>query len=124
VDEAVGFYRRAIWIQEVTGQESAGSRLALARVLLTAGRLQQAQSEIERALRMQPNNATAYALQGDLHSARGQVEEATSAYQEAFRLDPTQVQLYLALSNQFRQSGGEQEEMLALLESEIGRAHV
>lgn len=119
VDEALAFYRRAIWLQEVTGQEDAAARLALGRVLLAANRLDAAQAEIERVLALQPNNAAAYALQGDLAGARGLPEEATVAYQKAFRLDPTQVQLYLALSNQFRQLGGEQEDMLNLLETAI-----
>jgi tetratricopeptide (TPR) repeat protein len=119
VDEAVAFYRRAIWLQEVTGQEASASRLALGRVLLAANRLDQAQREIDQVLALQPNNAAAYALQGDLSGARGLPADATVAYQKAFRLDPTQVQLYLALSNQFRQLGGEQEEMLNLLETAI-----
>ncbi len=41
------------------------------------------------------------------------------AYQQAFRLDPTQVQLYLALSNQFRQQGGRQDDILELLQTAI-----
>lgn len=117
VDDAVAFYRRAIWIQGMTGQEAAASRLALGRVLLGADRLDEAQAEVERVLALQPSNAAAYALQGDIYSARNQSEPATVAYQKAFRLDPTQVQLYLALSNQFRQLGGEQEGMLTLLET-------
>lgn len=117
IDEAAAFYRRALWIQGVTGQDSGATRLALGRILLAANRLDQAQAEIERVLRLQPNNAAAYALQGDLYAARGWSEEATVAYQKAFRLDPTQIQLYLALSNQFRQLGGEQQEVLGLLET-------
>ncbi|HXF62020.1 MAG TPA: tetratricopeptide repeat protein, partial [Caldilineaceae bacterium] len=117
VDDARSLYRQAIWIQDLTGQESSQTRLALATLLLAANRLDAAQAELDRVLVMQPNSAAAYALQGDLHSAALRTEQAMAAYQKAFRLDPTQVQLYLALSNQFRQLGGEQAEVLALLET-------
>jgi tetratricopeptide (TPR) repeat protein len=116
-DGAIGFYRRAIWQQELTAQESAATRLALAQTLLAATRTTEAQRELDRVLALQPTNAAAHALQGDIYRAEDNEEAATLAYQEAFRLDPSQVQLYLALDNQYRQLGGQQTEMLALLET-------
>jgi tetratricopeptide (TPR) repeat protein len=116
-DGAIGLYRRAMWLQDLTGQESARTRLALAQTLLTATRVVEAKRELERVLVLQPNNASAYALQGDIYRALHDESSATVAYQKAFRLDPTQVQLYLALNNQFRQLGGPQTEMLELLET-------
>jgi tetratricopeptide (TPR) repeat protein len=114
---AVGFYRRAIWLQDLTAQESASTRLALAQTLLEATRVSEAQHELNRVLALQPNNAAAHALQGDIYRAERDERAATQAYEAAFRLDPSQVQLYLALDNQYRQMGGEQTEMLALLET-------
>ena len=116
---AEDFYRRAIWLLEFTGQESDATRLALARTLLAAGRVAEAQMALDYVLAHQPNNAAAYALQGDIHSAMLRTDQATVAYQKAFRLDPTQVPVYLALSNQFRQLGGQPSEMLDLLEAAI-----
>jgi tetratricopeptide (TPR) repeat protein len=116
-DGAIDFYRRAIWQQDLTAQESAATRLALAQTLLAANRSSEAQRELERVLTLQPNNAAAHALQGDIYRTLNNQQAATLAYREAFRLDPSQVQLYLALDNQFRQMGGEQTEMLALLET-------
>lgn len=117
VDGAVSFYRGAIWLLDLTAQESATTRLALAQTLLAAERTAEAQRELERVLTLQPNNAAAHALQGDIHRALQDERAATQSYQEAFRLDPSQVQLYLALDNQYRQMGGDQGEMLALLET-------
>lgn len=119
VDAAIGYHRRSIWIQNVTGQETAATRLALVTTLVNAGRLAEAQRELDRVLALQPNNATAYALQGDIYSAQHDAEAATTAYQTAFRLNPTQVQLYLALSNQFREMGGQRAELLNLLQTAI-----
>lgn len=114
---ALRLYRRAILLQDLLGQESATTRLALARTLLDAGRAAEAQRELARVLRLQPNLAAAHALQGDIHSARRNAAAATLSYQTAFRLDPTQVQHYLALSNQVRRMGGASAEMLDLLEA-------
>jgi tetratricopeptide (TPR) repeat protein len=116
-DHAIGYYRRAIWLQDLTAQESANTRLALAETLLAASRTTEAQHELDRVLVLQPNNALAHALQGAIYRAIGDEKAATLAYQEAFRLDPSQVQLYLALDNQYRQLGGQQTEMLELLET-------
>lgn len=112
-------YRQAIWRLDLTGQEAATTRLALAATLVNAGRLTQAQLELDRVLELQPNNAVAYALQGDILRGRLDPAGATAAYQKAFRLDPTQVQLYLALNTQFRQMGGPQSELLQLLEAAL-----
>ena len=114
---ALAFYRREIWLQELTAQESATTRLALAQTLLDASRTVEAQRELERVLMLQPNNAAAHALQGDIYRALQQEQAATLAYQAAFRLDPSQVRLFLALDNQYRQVGGDQTEMLDLLET-------
>jgi tetratricopeptide (TPR) repeat protein len=116
-DDAERFYRRAISLLEWTGRESADTRLAMAHTLMTANRVEDAQTEIDRAIAMQPNNAAAYSLQGELYSRRYEADKSTVAYQQAFRLDPTQVQLYLALSNQFRQRGGQQDDVLNLLQT-------
>jgi tetratricopeptide (TPR) repeat protein len=114
---AISLYRREIWLQDLTAQESATTRLALAQTLLAATRTTEAQEELNRVLTLQPNNASAHALQGDIYRAQHDESAATIAYRDAFRLDPSQVQLYLALDNQYRQMGGAQTEMLDLLET-------
>ncbi len=118
-NDAVGLYQRGIWIDQLTGQETASSRLGLAKVLLDANRLDEAKAQIDRVAVLQPFNATVYSLEGDLYSKLNDSTKATDAYQKAFRLDPTQVQTYLALSNEFRQQGGRQDETLQLLKTAI-----
>src|SRR5690606_9906037 len=87
---AVGFYRRSIWLQDLTAQESASTRFLLAQTLLAASRTVEAQRALDRVFVLQPNNASAHALQGDIHRAMHDEPAATVAYQEAFRLDPSQ----------------------------------
>jgi len=118
-DEAVAYYKRAIAIQDVTGQESAGTRLLLAQTMAAYDHLAEAEALIGRVLELQPDNALAYGQLGDVYNKLGRPAEAMEAYQQAFRLDPTQVQLYLALSNQFRQQGGRQDDILELLQTAI-----
>ncbi len=116
-DEAISLYRRALMLQDVTGQESAGTRLLLAQTLTAAGRLDEAESLIQEVLTLQPDSALAYGQLGDVYNKMNRPAEATEAYQQAFHLDPTQVQLYLALSNQFRRQGGRQDDILELLQT-------
>jgi tetratricopeptide (TPR) repeat protein len=117
VDEAVGLYRRAIWLQDITAQESVNTRLALAQLLLEANRLDEASREVERVLALAPYNASGHKLQGDLDSRLQQFDQATRAYQRALQLDPTQVGVYVALSDQLRQRGGRPAEIVELLQT-------
>jgi len=118
-DEALDLYQRAIWLQTLQGLDSAPTELAQAQLLLDNGQAAQAQAVIEQVLSHQPNNASAHSLLGDLHLQQDEPSAAIAAYQTAFRLDPTRVGAYLALSNQLRQEGGFTEEMAALLERAI-----
>lgn len=116
-DAAIDLYKRAIWVQELTGQEPVQAQVALAQSFLDTGRLDEAGATLDELTKLQPNNATVHSLRGDLYNRLGLSQEATQAYEQAFRLDPTQVQLYLALSNQFQQQGGRQAEILDLLQT-------
>lgn len=115
-DTAIALYRRAILLQNLQGQETVETRLALAATYLDWQRLPAAHSELEEILWLQPNNATAYALQGELFRQEGDSDAAAQAYGHAFTLDPTQVNVYFALNNQLGQQRGRQTEMAALLE--------
>ncbi|HBY98632.1 MAG TPA: hypothetical protein DEP84_32585, partial [Chloroflexi bacterium] len=117
IDRAVERYRRAIWLQDVQALESASTHLALAQTLFEANRLDEARSELERVLHLEPDNAAAYKLQGDLAQAEHRPEQATAAYEHALQLDPTQVAVYASLSDQTRQIGGPPDEVLRLFET-------
>src|SRR5690606_23047123 len=102
IDPAVALYRQAIQLQNLLVQESAQNRLALAQLLLVANRLEEARLEIDQLLALQPYNAAAHRVLGDLYREQGQYEQATNAYQRAFQLDPTQIDTYIALSDQLK----------------------
>ena len=117
IDAAETLYRYAIWLQDIVAQESTDTRLGLAQLLVQANRLDEAQSEIDRIITLSPYNASAYQLQGDLYHKEGQFEQAITAYQRAFQLDPTQIAVYVSLSDQLRQHGGRPAEILELLQT-------
>ncbi|UCC86832.1 MAG: tetratricopeptide repeat protein [Anaerolineales bacterium] len=116
-DSAIALYRHSIWLQEVVAQESTDTRLVLAQLLLEANRLDEAELDIERLLTLSPHSAAARRLQGDLYYKRGQYEQAISAYQRAFALDPTQIAVYVSLSDQLRRHGGRPAEISDLLQT-------
>lgn len=118
-DEAVALYRQALLRQAIVAQESTETRLELAQVLIDAGRVDEAQTEIDGILRTQPATPLAYSLQGDIFLRNHQPQEATEAYQHGFRLDPTQVSIFVKLTNQLRYQGGQQDDILELLQQAI-----
>lgn len=119
-EEAIGYYRRAIATQNWQLQESVAGRLDLAQALLQASRPEQASQEIEQILALQPFNPLAHRLQGDLYRQLEQFDKATQAYQRAYELDPTQIGVYVSLSDQLRQhGGGRPEHLLELLQATI-----
>jgi tetratricopeptide (TPR) repeat protein len=65
-------------------------RLVLnARVFLRQGRTAEAQAAIDELRTLQPDSAEACELQGDLCRRQGDRKGAREAYQQAFKLDPT-----------------------------------
>lgn len=64
-----------------------------------------AAAEIGRSLRLDSKNAPLYRLYGDSLFAAGKLPEATSTYQKAIELDPTDVQARIALGDILISSG-------------------
>jgi len=118
-DEAIDEYRRAVRLETLESKETIEARLPLARTLLDANRLKDAVQEIQTILALDPNNAAGYALLGDFYQKQRRFDKAIDAYQRAFRLDPTQVGLFLRLSDQLQQQGRQQGEILDLLQTAI-----
>lgn len=115
-DQAVALYRHAMWLQALQAQDALFTRLVLAQVLLEANRLDEARSEIEHALTLQPHSASAYMLLGDLYREQNRPDMAMATYQHVLQLDPTQVAAYTSLNDQYRQQAIPPDETLALLE--------
>ena len=108
--------RYAILLQELSTQETTNSHLALGEVLLADGNIEEASDEIAYALSQNRFNAAGHTLRGELALARKDHEEAIRAYQRAFELDPSQVGVYVALSNELRQKGGTPNDVMVLLQ--------
>jgi tetratricopeptide (TPR) repeat protein len=83
-DEAIGCFRRAA----ATGGKARFGRLGKARALLTEGRNQEAEQVLRQTLALDPRNAMAHDLLGNLLSEFGRFEEARECFQRAIAIAP------------------------------------
>jgi tetratricopeptide (TPR) repeat protein len=83
-DEAIGCFRRAA----ATGGTSTFGRLGMARALLTEDRNQEAEEVLRRTLALDPRNAMAHDLLGNLLSEFGRFDEARACFQRAIEIAP------------------------------------
>jgi len=83
-DEAVGCFRRAA----ATGGRTSFGRLGKARALLTEDRNQEAEKVLRQTLAVDPGNAMAQELLGNLLSEFGRFDEARECFERAITLAP------------------------------------
>src|SRR5271157_3951974 len=83
-DEAIGCFRRAA----ATGGKSSFGRLGIARALLIEDRNQEAEQVLRRTLALDPKNAMAHDLLGNLLSEFGRFDEARECFQRAIEIAP------------------------------------
>jgi tetratricopeptide (TPR) repeat protein len=83
-DEAIGCFRRAA----ATGGKTSFGRLGKARALLAENRNQEAEQVLRRTLAVDPENAMAHDLLGNLLSEFGRFDEARECFQRAIALAP------------------------------------
>src|SRR5271165_80009 len=83
-DEAIGCFRRAA----ATGGKTSFGRLGKARALLTEDRNQEAELVLRKTLALDPNNAMAHDLLGNLLSEFGRFDEARECFQRAIEIAP------------------------------------
>src|SRR6201993_3678841 len=83
-DEAIGCFRRAA----VTGPKTTFGRLGKARALLTQDRDREAEQVLRKTLAVQPTNAMAHDLLGNLLAEFGRFDEAYGYLQRAIALAP------------------------------------
>jgi tetratricopeptide (TPR) repeat protein len=83
-DEAIGCFRRA----EMTGGRSSFGRLGKARALLIEDRNQDAEQILRETLVVDPRNAMAYELLGNLLSEIGRFDEARACFERAIAIAP------------------------------------
>ena len=83
-DEAIGCFRRAA----ATGGKTSFGRLGKARVLLTEDRNKEAEQVLRQTLALDPRNAMAHDLLGNLLSEFGRFDEARECFQRAIAIAP------------------------------------
>src|ERR1700733_4435815 len=83
-DEAIGCFRRAA----ANGDNSSFARLAKARALLIEDRNQEAEQVLRKTLALEPGNAMAHDLLGNLLSEFGRFDEARDCFQSAIAIAP------------------------------------
>ncbi len=83
-NEAIGCFRRAA----ATGGKTAFGRLGKARALLTENRNQEAEQVLRRTLALDPRNAMAHDLLGNLLSEFGRFDEAREYFERAIAIAP------------------------------------
>ena len=83
-DEAIGCFRRAA----ATGGKTRFGRLGKARALLTEDRNQEAEQVLRHTLALDPANAMAHDLLGNLLSEFGRFDEARECFQRAIAIAP------------------------------------
>ena len=83
-DEAIGCFRRAA----ATGPKTSFGRLGKARALLTEDRDAQAERVLRQTLLVDPKNAMAYDLLGNLLAEFGRFDEAHDCFARAIAIAP------------------------------------
>src|ERR1700758_2664478 len=83
-DEAIGCFRRAA----ATGGKTSFGRLGKARALLTEDRNQEAEQLLRRTVALDPRNAMAHDLLGNLLSELGRFDEARQCFERAIAIAP------------------------------------
>src|SRR5579863_9481173 len=83
-DQAIGCFRRAV----ANGDNSSFARLAKARALLIEDRNQEAEQVLRKTLALDPRNAMAHDLLGNLLSEFGRFDEAHHCFRRAIEIAP------------------------------------
>jgi tetratricopeptide (TPR) repeat protein len=83
-DEAIGCFRRAA----ATGGKTSFGRLGKARALLTEDRNREAEQVLRQTLAVDPGNAMAHDLLGNLLSEFGRFDEARECFERAIAIAP------------------------------------
>ncbi len=85
-------------VAPLRGQDTA-ERLARATEHMNQGRLDRALREVAEVLRENPASSAAWKVRGEIHLRRAHLESALTAYQEASRLDPSDVDVLILIGD-------------------------
>ena len=87
-EEAIGCFRRAAESGSQIGGQSSFGRLGKARALLTEDRNEEAEQVLRRTLALDPTNAMAHELLGNLLTEFGRFDEARQCFERAIAIAP------------------------------------
>ena len=90
LDQALSHGRKAVDLNPYLSDARASLVLALA----LRGRLDEAETELEGALALDPTNAYLYRAKAEIHFRRGRLDEAEAAGRKALELSPDEFELY------------------------------
>ncbi len=113
-EEAIGCFRRAA----ATGGTSSFGRLGKARALLAEGRNHEAEQVLRQTLELDPKNAMAHDLLGNLFSEIGRFVEARECFQRAIAIAPLLAGSYYDLVR-CRRVTGEDDGLLQRMEAAL-----
>ena len=86
-----GHDQQAARMLQTISQENpslAGPHVNLGLLHLKANRLDEAEKELNRAIKLNPDNAAAYNHLGIVHRQRGDFKKAQDAYRQALKIEP------------------------------------
>jgi tetratricopeptide (TPR) repeat protein len=94
------YYPPVIYFPEGVREDRSDPRFLAynASQLLAVGRVDEADAEIGRALRLDPNYSDAFALQAIIYVVQNETDKALSAAQQAVKADPNSATAQIALS--------------------------
>lgn len=92
LQQAIEAFRASLEIQP-----DPETHFNLAAAYANSGQLEQAESQLERALTLRPTFSAPHRLMGQIHLARGEQAEARESLVEALRLDPGDTASYALL---------------------------
>ena len=87
----------------------AAQQIQNAKTALQRGQAQQAISQLEEAIKQQPNSAEAHYLLGKAYLIQGQADPAITAFQDALRLNPKYAEADVGLGAAYLSKGMKQE---------------
>ncbi len=100
INEAFVSYQKALELDP----QNADANLHVAELMVAAGMAQQALPYITVVARAQPTNPAALAVLGAVHASLGNYDDATALYRRALALDPTRVNVSLALAELYNRN--------------------
>src|SRR6266540_5092932 len=100
-DQRIAACSAAIAANRGTAQEISSAYAERALALEDKGHRDRAMSDVNEALRVDPNSATAFRVRGELYRRAGKLDLALADFNQAIRIDPTLARAFDGRGNTF-----------------------